>query len=77
MYHIFTQKYNSKYIASGDVCIYCNQMAEDIYSLLSDEVKLLYKDTDTINDHIKYLSKGSPCPNGLSEEEWLIKKLLE
>jgi hypothetical protein len=82
MYHTFTTKYGGGiYLAYGDTCIYCNKSCAN----LSFELRKYFKNNPenipseepSFIEHTILYSKIFPCENGLSEEEFLIKRLLE
>jgi hypothetical protein len=83
LYHVLDGKYGEGlYIASGDTCYYCNRTAEELYNALSEMGKLEYSnascsDDFNINNIIIILSKEILCPRGITEDELIIKKLLE
>jgi hypothetical protein len=39
LYHIFTNKYNSHYIANADECVYCGETGYSLHCLLSNDEK--------------------------------------
>ena len=76
-YHVFTNNYNSKGIANGDTCIYCHKSAYELYMSLSKSDKIIYYNSTSKDEATTFISLKLDCEFGISENEFLIKKLLE
>jgi hypothetical protein len=84
-YHIFTNKYNKNYVALGDHCIYCKASSDELYYSLNEIAEKYpsfeentYSDTlNTIAEEHEFYAIHKPCIKGLTEEEYIIKGILE
>lgn len=88
--HCFAQIYYYQ-LSKSDLCIYCNEKAENIFKQLTanDKSKILKLRKEFTNDSkdenyknyveklLMILSKGNNCVNGLTDDEYKIKKMLE
>jgi hypothetical protein len=85
-YHCFTKLYSNRFIAVGEYCIYCKINANDLY-YLKDNSKLYpaksmneyaqNKNLNTIELENDFYATYFPCKNGITEEEYIIKKIIE
>ncbi len=75
-----------RWVTGADYCIYCKIDGESLYKKLSVELKKEIRNlhTDIFNNNIdffdsdcEFYNKHSNCPNGITEEELLIKDILE
>lgn len=82
-YHIFT-KCAGNYISNGDNCILCGKNAGFLFNRFSKEMQKYFTFSLYNLDNVKYskvlehyFAKHISCENGLTEEEYIIKELLE
>lgn len=77
-----------RWLASADYCIYCKQDTEYLYQkILTKEQKELLMNSLNVNtyiisidrfkDYCDFYNKYTSCPNGITEEEYMIKDILE
>ena len=82
--HCFAQKDKSiKYMVGADYCIYCNKDADYLYNTLSeigkDTIRAInYHDGNMhFKEYEEILNKFTSCQNGITEEEYIIKSIIE
>lgn len=75
----------AKDLYASSLCTYCNQYVGYLYiemhALLKDKyLKMRHVNPypyNLIDNMCNFLAEHSPCKNGISEEEYIIKNILE
>jgi len=87
-YHCFVSHDGVKrgWLTAYDYCIYCNTYVDEIYNSFSKEIQdqlikivniIFISDKDYFNLQCELYCKYSSCVNGITEEEFIIKGILE
>lgn len=85
-YFVTHDCFKRRYLVGNDSCIYCNIKIQILYNKLTIYQKLEIKnvhlhwfqnDVDYFKADCKFYNKYSSCPNGITEEEFIIKSIIE
>lgn len=71
------------YITCYETCYYCHKTSIRLYTEIRNTItcypKLDNKNTSFVQfeKHLKWFNENSHCHNGITEEEYIIKKIIE
>jgi hypothetical protein len=78
VFNYFNNDINRSWLAEQDFCIYCNKTSEVLYRSLSNDIQRYYSKTNNIRkSQIEIHNMYTPCENGITEEEMMIKEIIE
>ena len=76
-----------RWLVPNDYCIYCKSNVQDLWDGLPEVAQLenkkahgdnyLYNNIDYLKDDCKFFNKYSSCICGITEEEMMIKGIIE
>jgi hypothetical protein len=85
-YFITHDRIKRRFLVGSDYCIYCNATVQKLYYSLTEELRLESKEVhkywqdnnlDYFKDDCKFYNEYTSCPNGITEEEFIIKGIIE
>lgn len=81
-FHTFNISLLSNMYLYGDyICIYCGKSVYNLYKSMNDfqkdEYPKLGSKENILKDELYYLAEHAPRKNGISENEFIIKQIIE